>query len=321
MFGYLKQSTATQGRMVGPLIDDTDFKTVETALTILNTDVKLSKNGAVSVNKNSGGGTHRDNGMYSLTFDATDTNTVGELEGSILVTGALVVVFKFVVLEETVYDALFGAAAPGYLQPTTDGNKLDVTATGAAGIDWGNVENKTTVNDLTQTDIQQVDTCVANTDMVGTNSAALASVCTETRLSELDAATGGKVANQVDLIKTDTGNIKTEADKIALVTAGAGVAGSLIEEVENRATPTQVNTEVLDVLNVDTFAEPGQETPPATTTLIKKIGYIYKFLRNRVTTTATEVKVFNDDATTVDQKSTHSDNATTYDRGEFITGP
>jgi hypothetical protein len=52
---------------------------------------------------------------------------------------------------------------------------------------------------------------------------------TEARLSELDAATSGKMANQVDLIKT-------EADKIALTDAGAGVAGSVIEEIENRST-------------------------------------------------------------------------------------
>jgi hypothetical protein len=41
---------------VGPFVDDTDFKTLETALTIANTDVKLSKNGAAAVNKNSGAG-------------------------------------------------------------------------------------------------------------------------------------------------------------------------------------------------------------------------------------------------------------------------
>ena len=69
--------------------------------------------------------------------------------------------------------------------------------------------------------------------MRGTDSAALASVCTEARLSELDAGTGGKAANQIDLIKT-------EADKIALSDAGAGVSGSVIEEVENRATPADM---------------------------------------------------------------------------------
>lgn len=49
-----------------------------------------------------------------------------------------------------------------------------------------------------------VDTTTTNTDMRGTNDAALATVCTEARLSELDAETAGKMANQVDVIQTDT---------------------------------------------------------------------------------------------------------------------
>ena len=34
MPGYLRQSTASQSRAIGPFIDDTDFKTTETALTV-----------------------------------------------------------------------------------------------------------------------------------------------------------------------------------------------------------------------------------------------------------------------------------------------
>jgi hypothetical protein len=107
MNGYLRQSTASQTRSLGPFVDDTDFKSAETGLTIANTDVKLVKNGAASVDKNSGGGTHRINGVYSFTFDATDTNTVGELEVSIAVSGALIVLGTFVVLDTTIYDALY----------------------------------------------------------------------------------------------------------------------------------------------------------------------------------------------------------------------
>lgn len=118
MFSFLRQSTASQTRLVGPFVDDTDFKSAETALTINNTDVKLSKNGGTSANKNSGGGTHIANGMYALTFDATDTSAVGELGFSILVSGALLVVGKFWVLEEAIYDALYGASAAGF-----DGNQ------------------------------------------------------------------------------------------------------------------------------------------------------------------------------------------------------
>lgn len=82
-----------------------------------------------------------------------------------------------------------------------------------------------------------------------------------------------------------------------------------------------VNAEVLDVLNVDTFAEIGQETPAATQTIRKMLGYLYKFARNRMTSTATQISVYNDDATTVGQKFPHSNVSGTYDRSEGTTGP
>ena len=175
MHGYLKQSTASQVRTVGPFVDDTDFKTLENALSIANTDIKLKKNGAASGNKNSGGATADGaGGLYHLTWDATDTDTVGELSFSIKVSGSLVVFGTYVVLEEAIYDALFGASAAAFdgnhdvtvggyasgqapLQPTTAGRTLDVSAAGEAGVDWANVGGQgtsvtlsaTTVNDLT----------------------------------------------------------------------------------------------------------------------------------------------------------------------------
>lgn len=110
---FLRQSTASQVRTIGPFVDDTDFKTAETGLTIANTDIKLMSNGGSSANKNSGGGTHRVNGVYSVTFDATDTATVGELTVSVVVSGALPVMKTFFVLEEAVFDALFASSATG----------------------------------------------------------------------------------------------------------------------------------------------------------------------------------------------------------------
>jgi hypothetical protein len=113
MSRYLKQSTAAQTRTIGPFVDDVDFKTAETALTINASDVRLKKNGADDVAKNSGGATHDVNGCYHLTFDATDTDTVGELFYTVKVAGALQVFGSFTVLEEAVYDQLFAASAPG----------------------------------------------------------------------------------------------------------------------------------------------------------------------------------------------------------------
>lgn len=89
----------------------------------------------------------------------------------------------------------------------------------------------------------------------------------------------------------------------------------------NDLSAAEVNAEVVDALNVDTYAEPGQEAPAATNTLVKKIGYLFKLLRNKIATTASQISVYNDAGDTVDQKSAISDNGTTFDRGEFGTGP
>lgn len=106
-----------------------------------------------------------------------------------------------------------------------------------------------------------------------------------------------------------------------LTMARAALLTNLDAAISTRATPAQVNTEVLDVLNVDVFAEPGQEAPGASISLAKKIGYLFKFLRNKITQDATTLKIFADDGTTVDQKATISDAAGTYTRGEIGTGP
>jgi hypothetical protein len=49
------------------------------------------------------------------------------------------------------------AAVTTRIAPTVAGRTLDVTATGAAGVDWGNVENPSTAVDLSATDIQLCD--------------------------------------------------------------------------------------------------------------------------------------------------------------------
>lgn len=80
------------------------------------------------------------------------------------------------------YDAVVPGDLPGNF------GSLNITASGNVGIDWATIENPTSIVDLANTSISLVDTCITNTDMRGTDNAALASVCTETRLSELDAA-------------------------------------------------------------------------------------------------------------------------------------
>jgi hypothetical protein len=126
---------------------------------------------------------------------------------------------------------------------------------------------------------------------------------------------------QVDDYPTSIAAVKGDTAAILTDTAVIGALGAGLTAIPwNAAWDAEVQSEVVDALNVDTYAEPGQETPAATNTLVKKIGYIFKFLRNKLTATATQISVYNDDGTTVGQKSTISDDATTFTRGEFGTG-
>lgn len=109
---YLRQSTASQEVPLGYFVDSTDGDTAMTGLTIANTDIKIHKTGATTLaNKNSGGATHISGGVYYAVLDATDTDTIGPLTIFIHVSGALAVRVACVVLDEAVYDAMFGTVA------------------------------------------------------------------------------------------------------------------------------------------------------------------------------------------------------------------
>ncbi len=79
----LKQSTAVTVQL-GPYVDDTDGKTPETGLATAmdnaTTGIRVSKNGAAMVDRNSATvPTHDEDGHYIINLDATDTNTLGRL--------------------------------------------------------------------------------------------------------------------------------------------------------------------------------------------------------------------------------------------------
>lgn len=91
---------------------------------------------------------------------------------------------------------------------------------------------------------------------------------------------------------------------------------------------TQVNgaaqTATLDTIkaaiDTDTVAEMAQGAPPATASLKQMVNYLYRKLRNKQETTATVNSVYDDAGTTILFKETHSDDATTFSRGEYISG-
>lgn len=107
---FLRQSTATTV-VIGPMVDETDGKTAETALTISQADCLLWKQGGTgfSSKNDSAAATHRSNGCYTVPLDATDTNTLGKLTLSVNEAGALPVRHDFDVITANAWDSLCGS--------------------------------------------------------------------------------------------------------------------------------------------------------------------------------------------------------------------
>lgn len=127
-----------------------------------------------------------------------------------------------------------------------------------------------------------------------------------------------------DAVKLKTDNLPSDpADQSAVEAAIAAGDDATLAAIAglNNLSAAQVNAEVLDVLNVDTFAEVGQEAPAATNTIRKMIAYLFKAFRNKKTQTSSTFSLYNDAGDTVDQKATVSDDGTTFTNGEIGTGP
>ncbi len=188
----------------------------------------------------------------------------------------------------------FDPAALTWLTPTVAGRTLDVTTTGAAGIDWANVENPTTAVNLSATNID-VDQVVASV-----------------------SGTVGSVAGQT------LANLDVASSTLATAANLAIVAGYIDTEVA--AILAAVDTEVAaikaktDNLPGAALAELPQAALPATPSMEQLLMALYMALRNRLDVTATTKSVTNDAGTVIFKKAL-SDDGTTYSEAKAVSGP
>lgn len=204
---HLRQSSASQSVLIGPFVDSSDGNTVEDGLSIANTDIRLSKNGGNLAAKNSGGGTHDELGYYTITLDATDTNTVGRLQLCVHMSGALPVYHEFEVLEEVLYDAIYAASAARIPADVTHisgavvntgSAQLGVNVVNAAGTAWnsGAIGANTLAGDT-------ITAAKIAADAIGASELA-ADAVTEIQSGLATAAALATVDGNVDLILEDT---------------------------------------------------------------------------------------------------------------------
>lgn len=137
----------------------------------------------------------------------------------------------------------FSIEARSAVMPTTPAAKLDVTATGAAGIDWGNVENKTTANALTATSIittQKVDVETIKTNPV-VNAGTITFPTTATLASTTNITAGALTS--VGTLTTYTGNTVQTGDSFARI----GATGSGLTSLASAANLATANGNINDI--------------------------------------------------------------------------
>lgn len=163
------------------------------------------------------------------------------------------------------------------LAPTVAGRTLDVSAGGEAGLDWANVGSPSTTVSLSGTTVATVTTV----NGLANNSVTAAAIAT-------------------DAIDSDA------------------LATSAITEIQaglSTLTAAQVNTEVVDVIRVDTLSELAT-VPSATPSLDRALMFLFMALRNQMTVTAADQKVRND-AGGVIATAALSDDGATFTRAKF----
>lgn len=242
---------------------------------------------------------------------------------------------------------LIATVEPNWITNPASGTKYAV-------VSGGNADLRT----ATQTSIDAIETDTASlndTKIPDTISLAAINAECDTAISDAALATAADLLDKLGAVNEAAAagdpsatesvmqyvkqivNVLTGADGITTMPAAAAPANnvSIAEMVRSIYDDTNsldgtkipdtvslanINAEVDTALTTTTYAEQGQETPPTTASLEEKIGYLYKAWLNRSNQTATTYQLFNTNATTVDQKSTVSDDATTAEKGAVVSG-
>jgi len=163
-----------------------------------------------------------------------------------------------------------------------------------------------------------------------TAAVALASVCTEARLAELDVAnlpadvaavpTAAENVNEWETqSQTDPTGFHVNLQEIADTAQTAGDLAALINALQDLSA-AQVNAEMVDVLTVDTISEMTQGIPPIAPTFEEAVMYLYMSLTKQITTTSALMAFFNDAGTAIWTKAL-LDDTTTYTETKGASGP
>lgn len=242
---WLKQSTAATIKL-GPFVDSTDGVTAETALTIAQADIRLSKNGGdIAQTNNATGATHDELGYYDVPLDTTDTGTLGRLDVIVSESGALPVWRSFMVVPANVWDSMFGAdklqvdltQINGVAQTATlddieaQTDDIGVAGAGLTAIPWNaswDAEVQSEVADaLTAYDPPTNAEMEARTLASASYATAAALATVDSNVDAILVDTGTTLDGKIDTIDTVVDAIKAKTDSLTFTTANQVDANAL----------------------------------------------------------------------------------------------
>lgn len=220
----LRQSTAFTFR-AGPFVDSTDGFTAETALSIAQADIQISKDGAAFAQTSAASPTttHDADGWYQCPLTSTDTNTLGTLTVQIVMSGALPVWEHFMVVPAVVFDALVDGTDNldvsvtqfGGVNGTFSGGRPEVNATHWGGTAVASAYVRATLEQVLGTTITEgaagrIAAAFQTYFNVASPVATAASVNqTGDSFARIGAPVGASISADVASVKTDTGNLVT----------------------------------------------------------------------------------------------------------------
>ena len=176
----------------------------------------------------------------------------------------------------------------------------------------------------------ELDTVSGLVQLLAATQASIDDIEADTNELQADWTNAGRLDAILDIIAADTttdipaliATAQEDLDKLTgtdgatLATAQANYAPATVAAL---ATTDAVVDSILVLLD-DARGEPGQGAPPVNPDLATKVDYLYKAWRNKKVQTATELRIYADDTTTIDHKATISEVASIFTQEEFVTG-